>query len=125
MIAFSTKGDFSKLTNWFEKAKSVFNVSKLDKYGIRGVEALQNATPKDTGTTANSWRYEIVNNNGVATIEFHNDNIQNNVSVAILIQYGHGTRNGGYVQGIDYINPALEPIFAEIARDAWEEVKKA
>ena len=96
----------------------------LDKYGKAGVEALEKATPKDTGTTAKSWRYVIVKEEGRYRIEFHNDNISDWANVAILIQYGHGTRNGGYVEGIDYINPALAPVFNDLASQAWEEVKR-
>lgn len=123
-VTLEQKGDFKKLTSWLERTKTVFKVSMLDKYGRAGVKALEEATPKDTGLTSKSWSYEIINKDGVATIEFHNDNVSEWANVAILIQYGHATRNGGYVQGIDYINPALAPIFNELAEKAWEEVKK-
>lgn len=124
MIEFRQKGDFSKLTKYLERAKEVVKIGDLDKYGRAGVAALASATPVDTGLTANSWYYKIENKNGSATISFHNSNIQNGVSIAIILQYGHGTRNGGWVAGRDYINPAIRPIFEKIANDAWEEVTK-
>lgn len=124
MITFKQKGDFSKLTNFLEKAKRTVKISTLDKYGKEGVAALSSATPKDSGLTASSWYYEIVNNNGSITLEFKNSNIQNGVPIAVILQYGHGTRNGGWVQGSDYINPAIKPIFDKIAKEAWKEVTK-
>ena len=125
MVRFKQKGDFSKLTKYLEKAKEVVHLGILDKYGQKGVEALSSATPVDTGLTAESWRYEIVNKNGSAKINFYNSNIQNGVPIAIILQYGHATGNGGWVEGRDYINPAIQPIFEEIANHAWEEVTKA
>lgn len=124
MITFRQKGDFSKLTRYLEKVKSVVKLSDLDKYGKEGVAALASATPVDTGLTASSWSYEIKQNNGTVSISFKNSNIQNGVPIAIILQYGHGTRNGGWVQGRDYINPAIQPIFDKIANDAWREVTK-
>ena len=124
MITFRHKGDFSKLTRFLEKAKNVVRLGDLDRYGRAGVAALASATPVDSGLTANSWYYEIENRNGSATISFHNSNIQNGVPIAIILQYGHGTNNGGWVQGRDYINPAIQPIFDQIANDAWREVTK-
>ena len=127
MIEFKQKGDFKSLNSWFEKARESINLGILDKYGRRGVEALSAATPKDTGNTADSWYYEISHENGVATISFFNSSVidgWSDVSLAILLQYGHASKGGGYVQGIDYINPALKPIFEEIADEAWKEVSK-
>lgn len=124
MITFRQKGDFSKLTRYLERAKEVVKLGDLDKYGREGVAALASATPVDSGLTAASWSYEITNRNGSATISFKNSNIQNGVPIAIILQYGHGTRNGGWVQGRDYINPAIQPIFDKIANDAWREVTK-
>lgn len=124
MITFRQKGDFSKLTRYLERAKEVVKLGDLDKYGREGVAALASATPVDSGLTAASWSYEITNRNGSATISFKNSNIQNGVSIAIILQYGHGTRNGGWVQGRDYINPAIQPIFDRIANEAWREVTK-
>ena len=122
MISFRQKGDFSKLTRYFEKVKEAVQVGDLDKYGREGVAALASATPVDSGKTANSWYYEIENKKGSASITFYNSNIQNGVPIAIILQYGHGTRNGGWVQGRDYINPAIQPIFDKIAELAWKEV---
>lgn len=124
MITFRQKGDFSKLTRYLEKVKSVVKLSDLDKYGKEGVAALASATPVDTGLTASSWSYEIKQKNGSISISFKNSNIQNGVPIAIILQYGHGTRNGGWGQGRDYINPAIQPIFDRIANDAWREVTK-
>lgn len=124
MIRFRQKGDFSKATSFLEKAKHVVRQGLLDRYGREGVRALRSATPTDTGLTASSWYYKIVNRSGFAKITFCNSNIQNGVPIAILLQYGHGTRNGGWVEGRDYINPAIRPIFDKLANDAWEEVRK-
>ena len=124
MIRFRQKGDFSKLTRYLERAKETVRLGDLDQYGRAGVAALSSATPFDSGETANSWYYKIVNRNGSATISFYNTNIQNGVPIAIILQYGHGTGNGGWVQGRDYINPAIQPIFDEIARSAWKGVTK-
>lgn len=124
MITFRQKGDFSKLTRYLEKAKEVVKLGDLDKYGRAGVAALASATPVDSGVTANSWYYKVSNKNGSAMISFHNSNIQNGVPIAIILQYGHGTRNGGWVEGRDYINPAIRPVFEKIENDAWEEVTK-
>lgn len=125
MIEFRQQGDFSKTTAFLERFKESFKASDFDKYGRAGVEALESATPRDTGKTAASWSYEITHKNGSTTITFKNSNTTDyGVPVAILIQYGHGTRNGGFVEGIDYINPALKPIFEEMANDAWKEVTR-
>lgn len=124
MIRFKHKGDFSKLTNYFEKVKKTVRLSTLDKYGRQGVLALTSATPIDTGETANSWYYEVTNKNGIAKISFNNRNVEDGVPIAIILQYGHGTRNGGWVEGRDYINPAVQPIFDKIVNDAWKEVTK-
>lgn len=124
MISFRQKGDFSKLTNFLERAKEAAKLGDLDKYGREGVAALASATPMDSGLTANSWYYKIENKNGSATISFYNSNIQNGVPIAIILQYGHGTRTGGWVEGRDYINPAIQPIFDQIVENAWREVTK-
>ena len=124
MITFRQKGDFSKVTRFLERAKESVKLGVLDKYGRAGVEALSSATPVDTGLTAASWYYKIENKNGVAKLNFYNSNIQNGVPIAIILQYGHGTQNGGWVQGRDYINPAIQPIFDSLADDAWKEVTK-
>ena len=124
MITFRQRGDFSKLTNFMERAKEAVHLGNLDKYGQEGVAALASATPVDTGQTANSWHYKIEQENGSVSIGFYNTNIQNGVPIAIILQYGHATRNGGWVQGRDYINPAIQPIFDKIADTAWREVTK-
>lgn len=124
MITFRQKGDFSKLTRFLEKAKEAVHLGDLDKYGRAGVAALSSATPVDSGLTASSWYYEITNSNGRATISFHNSNIQNGIPIAIILQYGHATGTGGWVEGRDYINPAIQPIFDQIAENAWKEVTR-
>lgn len=123
-ITFRHKGDFSKLTRFLERAKEAVHLGDLDKYGREGVAALASVTPVESGLTARSWYYEITNEKGSATISFNNSNIQNGVPIAIIIQYGHGTRNGGWVQGRDYINPAIQPLFDKIANEAWKGVTK-
>lgn len=124
MISFRQKGDFSKLTRYLERAKEAVKLGDLDRYGREGVAALASATPVDSGLTTNSWYYEIENKSGSATITFYNSNVNKGVPIAIILQYGHGTRNGGWVEGRDYINPAIRPVFDKIAKDAWEEVTK-
>ena len=124
MITFRHKGDFSKVTAYLERAKKGANIRALEKYASEGVAALSSATPKDTGLTSGSWYYEIEEKNGVVRISFCNSNIQNGVPIAIILQYGHGTRNGGWVEGRDYINPAIQPIFDKIINEAWKEVTK-
>lgn len=122
MIKISQKGDFSKsykFLNSMEK-KDFYNV--IEKYAIEGVNALANATPVDTGLTASSWTYKINKTRNGVTISWNNTNIQNGVSIAIILQYGHGTKNGGFVQGIDYINPTIKPIFEKIEKAVVREV---
>lgn len=124
MISFRQKGDFSNLSRFLERAKETVKIGDLDKYGRAGVAALSSATPVDTGKTAASWTYEIVRQNGSVSIEFHNSNIQKGIPIAIILQNGHATGTGGWVEGRDYINPAIQPIFDKIAKEAWEEVTK-
>jgi len=97
----------------------------LNKYGRKGVEALSESTPKDTGDTASRWSYEIEFTSEGANLYWKNSNINDGVSIALILQYGHGTGTGGYVQGRDYINPALHPIFDQIAESAWKEVRNS
>jgi len=125
MIYFRQKGDFKKLSGFLERAKEVVRLGSLDKFGAQGVAALSAATPKDSGETAAAWGYKIERDNGSVSIIFTNSNIHNGVPIAIILQYGHGTGTGGYVEGIDYINPAIRPVFDTIAKAAWEEVKNA
>lgn len=122
MISFRQKGDFSKTMNYFGKLKETINIRDLDKYGQEGVRALASATPVDTGKTAASWEYKIEKKNGQISISFYNTNVVSGVPIAIILQYGHATRNGGWVQGRDYINPAIRPLFDKMADNVWREV---
>ena len=124
MITINHYGDFKKLTNFLEKMKRMFDVSMLDKYGREGVAALSAATPVDSGKTASSWTYEIKDIKDGVALTFNNTNIQNGVPIAIILQYGHGTNHGGWVEGRDYINPAIQPVFDKIANEAWKEVTR-
>lgn len=124
MISFRQKGDFSNLTRYFERVKEAAKVGILNKYGRAGVDVLSAATPIESGLTANSWFYEIEHNSESATISYHNSHINKGVPIAIILQYGHGTGTGGWVQGRDYINPAIQPLFDKIANEAWREVTK-
>jgi hypothetical protein len=124
MISFRHKGDFRKANRYLERVKEIARLGILDKYGREGVAALASATPIESGLTASSWDYKIERTSGSATIAFYNSNIQNGVPIAIILQYGHGTGTGGWVQGRDYINPAIQPIFDRILNDAWREVTK-
>ena len=117
MISFKQKGDFSKTTKFLKESKKPIKDSVLHRYGQEGVAALMAATPVDTGLTANSWYYEIERTPNSASVSFHNSNIQNGVPIAIILQYGHGTRNGGWVQGRDYINPAIQPVFDKMVKE--------
>lgn len=124
-IRIKQKGDFKKTTKFLKKISQGDYLRILDKYGQMGVDALSNATPKDSGLTASSWSYEVHRTRGSATISWTNSNINDGVKIAVILQYGHGTNNGGYVQGIDYINPALRPVFDKIANAVWKEVTSA
>lgn len=122
MISLTSKGDFEKTRRHFAKLGQQEQMKNLDQYGQMGVDALARATPVDTGLTAGSWRYRITKNGKSPGIEWYNTNSQNGSPVAILIQYGHGTGTGGYVQGRDYINPAMRPVFDKIVDAFWKEV---
>lgn len=122
MITFRHKGDFSKLTRYFERLKEAIKLGILNKYGQEGVSALSSATPVESGKTASSWSYEVENQGGCAKISFFNSNVNKGVHIAIILQYGHGTGTGGWVEGRDYINPAIQPLFDKIVEDAWKEV---
>lgn len=123
-ITFQQKGNFSKATRYMERIKEIFHFGLLDKYGKDGVAALSSATPVDSGNTANSWYYEIENKKGQVRINFLNSNINQGIPIAIILQYGHGTGTGGWVQGRDYINPAIQPVFDRILQDIWKEVTR-
>lgn len=130
MITFKQKGDFKRTKSYLNHAEqaSSFTSHKayfiLDHYGQEGVKALQAATPIDTGKTASSWSYSIQRYKGKTKLCFHNTNIQNGVKIAVILQYGHATKGGIWIDGRDYINPALVPIFEKIASSVWEEVTK-
>lgn len=122
MITFRQKGDFSKLTRYLEKVKDAARIKVLDKYGRLGVAALSSATPIETGLAASSWYYEVETGPDMSKITFLNSDIESGFPVAIMLQYGHGTGTGGYVEGRDYINPAIQPVFDELVESAWREV---
>lgn len=125
MVTFTVSGSYKRTRKFLEKSQKMNINDILNKYGKQGVEALSKATPVDTGKTAKSWSYEIVKDKNGPSIVWKNSNKNKGVSIAVILQYGHGTRNGGYVQGRDYINPAIQPIFDEIANSAWKEVTDA
>jgi len=122
MIRIRHKGDFSKTTRFLQKAQKVIKPGDLDKYGQEGVAALRSATPIRSGETADSWYYNVEQGGGTIKLNFLNSHINKGVSIAIILQYGHGTGTGGYVQGRDYINPAIQPVFDRIANEMWREV---
>ncbi len=122
MITLTAKGNFNNTERFFNKAQNLTLGSILSKYGQMGVDALSAATPKETGLTAASWSYEIEASGNSAAIYWTNSNINKDVNIAVILQYGHGTGTGGYVQGRDYINPAIRPVFDELANKVWEEV---
>lgn len=124
MITISQKGNFSKTYDYLMKMKDPVRKQLLDRYGQRGVQLLMQATPKDTGLTAGSWSYDIIQKKNSISIVFNNSNIQNGVPIAVILQYGHATNNGGWVEGVDYINPALTPLFEELVDEAWKEVTR-
>lgn len=121
-VRFKSPGNFDKTNRFLKKLKEREFLKKLDEWGRMGVDALSSATPVDTGTTAASWSYEIHSSGNSTVIEWCNSNTNKGISIALLIQYGHGTASGGYVAGRDYINPAMKPVFDKIAEEAWKEV---
>ena len=124
MIGFRQKGDFSKTVKFLKRIEQMHTLGVFDKYGKEGVAALASATPVDTGLTAKSWYYKIEQTATSVTLVFCNSNVQKGIPIAIILQYGHGTRNGGWVEGRDYINPAIQPIFDKISKELWREVTK-
>lgn len=124
MISFRQKGDFSKTLKYLDRIRDPIKMGILDKYGREGVKALSSATPVDSGVTANSWYYKIEKDNKSAKVVFYNSHINKGVPIAIILQYGHGTGTGGWVQGRDYINPAIRPIFDKMANEIWREVTR-
>lgn len=123
MPTFEAVGDWSNTEKFLQKMTDLDFSKILASYAREGVSALSNATPKETGETAASWDYTIKQGRGRIEIEWTNSNVNQGANIAVLIQYGHGTRGGGYVQGIDYINPALRPVFDKIAEEIWRQVK--
>lgn len=121
-VRFKNTGDFEKTSKFLKSIKEKRFLKKLDVWGREGVEALSSATPVDTGVTAASWDYEIHYGKSSVELVWTNSNTNKGISIALLIQYGHGTGSGGYVQGRDYINPAMKPVFDKIAEEAWKEV---
>lgn len=124
MIRLHSKGDFKKADKYFRNLMKASRVEILEKYGNKGVAALSSATPVESGLTASSWSYRIERSGSRVAIYFTNSNINKGVNIAIILQYGHGTGTGGWVEGRDYINPAIQPIFDELAEAAWREVTK-
>lgn len=125
VVSFKHSGNFNRTTTFLSKARTLNFRSVLSIYGEKGVEALSAATPIDTGLTANSWSYQIIHSKNLYTIAWNNSNLSDyGTPIAILLQYGHGTQNGGYVHGRDYINPAIQPIFDKMADEAWKEVQR-
>lgn len=125
MLSVRVSGDTKNTDKFLDKMIQGNRYSNLQKYGQRGVDALAQATPRDSGLTAESWSYEIISKPGFTTIWWKNSNVVNGFPVAIGLQYGHATGTGGWVEGEDYINGALKPIFDKLADDVWEEVRKA
>lgn len=124
-VTFKHRGSFRRSERFLNTIKGGRYLNILDRYGQMGVNALASATPKDTGKTASCWTYEIDRNDKRTTISWLNTNTNQNVNIAVILQYGHSTGSGGYVQGRDYINPAIQPIFDLIAQKAWKEVTGA
>ena len=124
MIGFRMKGDFSNTKKYLQKVRQAVRRGVFDKYGREGVAALASATPVDTGLTASSWSYKIETGTSGVSLLFLNSNIQNGVPIAIILQYGHGTGTGGWVEGRDYINPAIQPVFDKMINEMWGEVTK-
>lgn len=122
MISVRQSGDFKKTEKFLKKSLGKNYIDILEKYAQEGVEALSAMTPVKTGLTASSWGYEIIQNETGISIVWNNSNVQNGVNIAIILDYGHGTKNGGYVVGRDYISPALRPVFDKLANAAWKEV---
>lgn len=123
VIIFRQKGDWKKTRKFLKRCSDLDLDDVLNLYGQEGVDALAKATPKDTGKTAASWSYEVTKGRESIVITWRNSNIVDGVPIAVILQYGHGTRNGGYVEGVDYINPAMRPVFERIAARAWGEVR--
>lgn len=125
MIRFKHRGNFNKLQKFFFRMTNRDYLTILSEYGRKGVDALASSTPVDTGKTADSWEYTIETSSNRTTISWSNSNENQGYNIALMLQYGHGTKNGGYVKGIDYINPAIKPIFEAMASELWKEVTRS
>ena len=126
MIKIVSKGDFKKTKKFLGFIQDRRQFSSLSRYGEMGVNALADATPIDSGKTAQSWEYEIEDHDGSLSIVWTNSNTTDRgIPIAILVQYGHATKDGYYIQGVDFINPALKPVFDDIAESIWQEVTNA
>lgn len=124
-ITVEVHDSLNKTSSFLERCLNVVKLGNLDKYGRRGVDALRAATPKDTGLAASCWSYEINRTKEGVTLEWHNSDIEHGYNVIIGIQYGHATKSGSWVEGMDFINPALRPIFEEIKDELWREVTRS
>lgn len=124
VINVTHSGSFKHTEDFLKRVSKRRQFGWLDSYGIRGVDALSNATPKDTRETSKRWRYSVSEKRGVITISWYNDNVEDGKPIAILIQYGHATGTGGYVEGRDYINPAMQPLFDQMTDEIWKRVKQ-
>lgn len=125
MISATSHGSFDKTNKFLQTMKSETIFNALDRYGRMGVDALSRATPVDTGETAQSWGYQVAHKKGFHSISWFNTHEEDGVNIAVIIQYGHGTGTGGFIHGIDYINPAIRPIFDKIVDDIWRQVTNA
>lgn len=124
MFSVQSDGTFSKTDGYFKKLLRSSEIRIVESYAEKGVAALSSATPIDSAVTATSWYYEVARENGQIRIDFKNSNVNKGVNIAIILQYGHGTGTGGWVEGRDYINPAIQPVFDELANQAWAEVSR-
>jgi len=124
MIHLKTHGSYKRTISFLDRLLEFFNKGGLNKYGERGIKALEEATPKDTGLTSKSWTYKVVHEHGKVSLVWSNTNVQNGVNIAIILQYGHATRRGTWIEGRDYINPAMRSVFDSISREAWEEMMR-
>lgn len=124
MITIESQGEWQPTKNWLARMTKLDLALIMNQFGKEGVEALSRATPSKSGLTSKSWNYEVTRTGESWKITWTNSNVNNGVNIAVILQYGHGTRNGGYVQGRDYINPAIRPVFDKIAKKAWKEVTK-
>ena len=122
MLTFSQSGDFGNTERFLKNVNNDSFFANLESYGQAGVRALADNTPRDSGKTAQSWGYKVIRSRTNPGIEWYNTNVNDGTSVAILIQYGHATKSGGYISGRDYINPVIRPIFDKIAADIWKKV---